>query len=485
MKHRILSMILTGFCCCATAAYAQGDSLPQDEIGVFTAVVGTVTVAHPGAARVQPVKLHDEVLFQDVIETHNESRTKAFFEDDSVLTVGENSRVEITEHVYNPDQNHRRMVVNLLQGKLRALVSKVFKGVGSKFEIHTPTAVAAARGTYFVVWTEHDTTGIVNIGESGRVDFTAGGITVTVAPGEYSVVGPEGLPTPPAIYNAGSKESKENGSPALVADNSMSQNTTEATLPPQPEGTPQAVSGNSGETTSSTVRTAAGLVDQSLDRLVHVVQAIEGTVLKDMPKPESAIEIVRAVLPVLPISTTAVTGTVTTIAGTTSSALGQIIPEASSTPDGSATPVASVTSSLTSPLTSAVSSTLAPVASALTSLTSALTPLTSLVSTVVAPVTPIVTTVLSPVTPVVSGVVGPVTPVVSAVVAPVMPVVSVAPVAPVAAVIAPVLAPVTSVIPILPPAPSITPPAPVAPILPVTPPAVVSGITGALGLPIK
>ena len=474
MKHRSFVMMLIGLCLCPSIAQAQGGSLTEDEIGVFTAVLGAVTVAHPGVARLQPVKLHDEVLFKDVIETHRESRTKAFFEDDSVLTVGENSLVEITEHIYDPDQNRRSMVVKLMQGKLRALVSKVFKGAGSKFEIHTPTAVAAARGTYFVVWTEHDTTGIVNIGESGRVDFTAGGTTVTVAPGQYSVVGPGGLPTSPAVYDAGSKDS---GNPALGAEISVALTPAEGTLSPQTGGGTDNVIENTGETIISTVGTVNNLVDQSVDRLVHVVQAIEGTVLKDMPKAESAIEIVRAILPVLPISPTAVAGTVTTIAGSTNTPLGQIIPEAPSTAVGSVAPVAAATSSLTSTVTAI----LAPVTSALASVTSALAPVTSVVSTVLAPVTPVVSTVLVPVTPVVSTVVAPVTPVVSTVIAPIAPVMSLAPIAPVTAVIAPVI----SAVPVLPPVPSITPVAPVTPVLPVTPPAVISGVTGALGLPIK
>ena len=449
-------MILTGLCLSPALTQAQGDPLPEDEIGVFTAVVGAVTVAHPGIAQVQPVKLHDEVLFKDVIETRKESRTKAFFEDDSVLTVGENSRVEVTEHIYNPDQNQRRMVVRLFHGKLRALVSKVFKGAGSKFEIHTPTAVAAARGTYFVVWTEQGTTGIVNIGESGHVDFTSGGTTVTVAPGEYSVVGSGGSPTSPAIYDMGSKES---GSPPLGPDISVALTTTEEALTPQTEGRIEHVIGNTGETIISTMGTVNNLVDQSLESLVHVVQAIEGTVLKDMPKPESAIEIVRAILPVFPISSTAAIGIVSTGGGSVATPLGQIIPEASSASNGSPAPVAALTSSLTSTVMSA----LAPVTSALASVTSALTPVTSVVSTVVAPVTPVVSTILAPVTPVVSLV----------------------PVAPVTAVVSPVIAPVISAVPVLPPVTSITSVVPVTPVIPVTPPAVISGVTGALGLPLK
>jgi hypothetical protein len=187
-----------------------------DGIGFYTAVSGQVTVTHPGDARVLPVKLHDPVLFKDVILTQEESRTKAFFQDDSILTVGENSRVEINEYIYNPDENVRRAIVKLVQGQVRALVSKVFKANGSKFEIHTPSAVAAARGTYFTVWVENGQSGIINIGEKGRVDFTSGGTTVAVEPGFFSVAQEGGPPSVPMPHPVGLKE---NGQAGLTVKN--------------------------------------------------------------------------------------------------------------------------------------------------------------------------------------------------------------------------------------------------------------------------
>jgi hypothetical protein len=169
-----------------------------DAIGQFTAVQGDVTVAHPNAPGAVPVKLDDNVLFKDIIETQRRSRTKALFEDDSLLTVGENSRIEIAEYIYNPKQNLRRSVVNLVQGRLRALVGKTFAAAGSKFEVHTPTAVVAARGTYFVVWVEGEVSGIANIGTKGKVDFSSGGQAVSINPGQFSTAVAGRPPSPPA-----------------------------------------------------------------------------------------------------------------------------------------------------------------------------------------------------------------------------------------------------------------------------------------------
>jgi FecR-like protein len=190
----------------AATVWAESPSVANDQIdvGIFTAVEGKVIVTHPGLRKALPAKLQEGVLFKDVIETDKESRTKALLNDDSILTVGEHSRVEVTEHIYDPNKDVRSVVVSLVKGKVRALVGRVFKGSGSKFEIHTPTAVAAARGTYFVVWHVNGSSGIANIGRHGEVGFSSGGQTVTVAPGSFSISPPGGgPPVPPAPLTGG------------------------------------------------------------------------------------------------------------------------------------------------------------------------------------------------------------------------------------------------------------------------------------------
>ncbi|MBI5854950.1 MAG: FecR domain-containing protein [Nitrospirae bacterium] len=189
-------------------------------------------MAHRGAPASVQVKVSDDVLFKAVIETQSASRSKALFLDDTLLTIGENSRVEITEQIYDPAGNRRSTVMSLVHGQVRALVGRVFEGAGSRFEIHTPSAVAAARGTHFVVWIADKTaplqggrapeaephvlpvsmtsaelaqsagaaTGLMNVGESGNVDFTSGGKTVTVKPQEYSLALPGQPPSAPVPY---------------------------------------------------------------------------------------------------------------------------------------------------------------------------------------------------------------------------------------------------------------------------------------------
>lgn len=186
-------------------------------IGNYTISKGTVTVTHPGQRTAVPVKVRDSVLFRDLITTGPKSRTKALFIDDSILTLGENSSMEITEHVFDPNTDKRSAIINLLKGKLRVLVGKTFLGLGSKFEIHTKDASIAARGTYMVIWIEPGAearavpasyiaqaptpggTGVALL--NGTATFTTPQGSITVSTGQFSFAAPGAPPSVPTSFS--------------------------------------------------------------------------------------------------------------------------------------------------------------------------------------------------------------------------------------------------------------------------------------------
>ncbi|MEW6683695.1 MAG: FecR family protein [Nitrospirota bacterium] len=194
---------------------AVAEAQPISNIGSVTAVQRQANVMRAGRVEVEVVKLGGPVLFKDFYETKTESKLKLLFQDDSVLSLGQNTRLRITENIYDPGKNRRSTVLNLIHGTTRALVGKVFTGAGSKFEIHTPTAAAAARGTYFIVWTTIENgqtiTGVVNIGETGRVVVTnlSPKIQGEVELGrhQYTMVDADSPPTPAATMDAGLMQS--------------------------------------------------------------------------------------------------------------------------------------------------------------------------------------------------------------------------------------------------------------------------------------
>jgi hypothetical protein len=88
------------------------------------------------------------LLLDDAVATGEQSRAKLFFQDDSILNLGEKSRVQIKEYLLSPENQRSKSVYQLLDGSLKVVVGR------SDLEIHTQTAVAAARGTVFLLWSE-------------------------------------------------------------------------------------------------------------------------------------------------------------------------------------------------------------------------------------------------------------------------------------------------------------------------------------------
>jgi len=398
---------------------AMGAERGTDGIGFYTAVLGQASVTHPGEDRVLPVKLHDEVLFKDVIQTQDESRTKALFQDDSMLTVGENSRVEIDEYIYNPEKNVRQAVVKLMQGQVRALVSKVFKANGSRFEIHTPSAVAAARGTYFTVWVENGQSGIINIGEKGRVDFTSGGRTVAVDPGFFSIAHEGHAPSAPLPHQLGLKGHDPKGN-----DQSEATVRTHVTIHDQSPTVIRPI-----EKTELTLASSpAGLT--------RALVAVELTTLREAPLVELPAQVLQALnldarlMKALTILTSRPTGSlVGSSGGTTAVATGTLttgtltvgpVSVGATSPSGGTGSV-SVGSTVVAPLTTVVSTVVAPVTPLISTVVA---PVAPLISTVIAPVAPIITTVVAPVAPIIAPVVAPVTPIVTTILATPPPVIS-------------------------------------------------------------
>lgn len=116
----------------------SGNAFAKDDAGRVLAVKNKALIQRDEIKLT--AKARQGILMQDTVSTMKASKAKMLFNDDSILTLGESSKVVIKEYVYNKGKGGTS-VFNLLEGKMRSVVGK------TKFQIHTPTAVAAARGT--------------------------------------------------------------------------------------------------------------------------------------------------------------------------------------------------------------------------------------------------------------------------------------------------------------------------------------------------
>jgi FecR protein len=95
----------------------------------------TVLAANPGTA----VDVGDQLV------TGSNGHILATLTDASTLELGANSKIRVDQHTRTPAATR----LSLLFGALRSFVNKTAGAAAPNFEVHTPNAIAAARGTRF------------------------------------------------------------------------------------------------------------------------------------------------------------------------------------------------------------------------------------------------------------------------------------------------------------------------------------------------
>lgn len=136
-------------------------SVAAEPVGKFTLVEGKVDVLRGGLLPAVFVKTGDPVFVKDIVRTKSQSKAEILFNDGNQIKIGQRTRIDISEYV--ADEKKSVGVIKLPRGKVEALVPpKVVNRIklspeASRFEIQTPVAVAAVRGTGYHVYQSGNT----------------------------------------------------------------------------------------------------------------------------------------------------------------------------------------------------------------------------------------------------------------------------------------------------------------------------------------
>lgn len=126
------------------AGAAAGAGEPK--AGTVSGAIPAETVQKGGQGPALPLKVRDDVHWQDVVKTEQRGRVRIALLDGSVLNIGARSQMRIVEHNAQTEQTEIEMTL----GRMRSHVVKLTKK-GSSFEVKTQTAVIGVVGTIFVV----------------------------------------------------------------------------------------------------------------------------------------------------------------------------------------------------------------------------------------------------------------------------------------------------------------------------------------------
>jgi hypothetical protein len=120
-------------------------ALPQGtepRAGEVSRVIPAVSIAR-GSQKIT-ASTKSVVYWKDLVNTQVNARARIALDDGSVLNVGSESSMTVTQH----DAGAQQTSLDLAYGKLRTQAQKISKPDG-KFEVHTPAGVAGVVGTDF------------------------------------------------------------------------------------------------------------------------------------------------------------------------------------------------------------------------------------------------------------------------------------------------------------------------------------------------
>jgi hypothetical protein len=181
---------------------ALTDAQQLTSIGRVTALEGVVMSHHTGRSEAERLYSQSSVYEEDRIQTMAASKVKLTLVDGTVLTLGPESSLRLTEYVYSPSSQGQKSVLQALAGAFRIAVQKVLpEGV---FEVHTSNAVAAIRGTEWMAEVKPEATAVVVL--EGQVSVRHArpeiGGAVLLSAGEGTDVRGNQAPTPPKTWGA-------------------------------------------------------------------------------------------------------------------------------------------------------------------------------------------------------------------------------------------------------------------------------------------
>ena len=138
------------------------------DIGAVVEVEGTAEISRAGATT--PAAIGASIAQGDVLRTSRPGRLVVVFQDNSVLTAGDDSELTVDSQVFDRDAGLARSVLRLLRGRIRTLVSEYYDRPGTEFRVETPTAVVGVRGTEFVIVFDPVAEVTDAVGVSGRAE---------------------------------------------------------------------------------------------------------------------------------------------------------------------------------------------------------------------------------------------------------------------------------------------------------------------------
>jgi hypothetical protein len=101
-----------------------------------------------------PAQVGDVLHVTDAVTTEEKSSIGIMLEDDTILSLGPNSRLELGDFAFEPQEENLSVAIRLMKGSFAYMSGVIARLAPDKVRIETPDAVIAVHGTSFLVKVE-------------------------------------------------------------------------------------------------------------------------------------------------------------------------------------------------------------------------------------------------------------------------------------------------------------------------------------------
>lgn len=158
-------------------------------IGTISLVEGKATILRNG--QTLGANMGDKIENKDVISTQVNSKIKITFIDNTIVTIGKESSLNIEEYIFNTSTKEAKTELNVLKGAFHTITGEIGKVNPDKFKLKTKSASIGIRGTEFY----GDENRIVCT--QGRIIVLSNSVSVDVPSGNYINIFPNQRPSVP------------------------------------------------------------------------------------------------------------------------------------------------------------------------------------------------------------------------------------------------------------------------------------------------
>ena len=141
--------VLAGMICVALFLAMNDAAASGPTIGVVKTVKGEAFIEREQKS--YPAKAGDALLEKDDIVTGRDGSMGVVMKDDSVLSIGPNSKLQFTNFLFEPVERKFAMVNRLARGTMVYLSGVIAKTKPEAVRFETKTAVCGIRGTYLAI----------------------------------------------------------------------------------------------------------------------------------------------------------------------------------------------------------------------------------------------------------------------------------------------------------------------------------------------